>query len=771
MIGVDTNFLAEVRHDLRSRFNLHAVEHKNPNMWIAVRRENVDPFFKEVLESRAYVDEEGMLRGQLRGVVETNERPWWTSSPQRHGTRLGRSIQYRVWDAGLAWLQRIAPLADPLVQKINGAIEIYLEFQELDSWTSYKLDDLPSPPGELTVAVNRRADCIRITVPLGFFRHFAVPANVADRKLVRAILIGVGALVGNPLDSPRLDALVEQVVTNSEARFFHLVYAQDYRQNVGSSDPPKPYLITDGELNFVSIGLSQRLLKGNQSVISGQLACNKFLHAVVDDCWSRIHDTLVRLDRSSVLARALGNVEAIELDKAQWRLTASALLAVHQDREDVVSAANLRENDRSAAELTSRVLVEMAACTCPTSKGRTISEADFHELLALVELLISAAHASDAIQYDLTPPNITIFPNGEFAVDQSYQQGVMIPYVKEHFGEQFAASATAYPKYFDDPRNMPKPAPSDFPSGFVEAFAAEFGITPDELTTAYHVLSDDALGEQKLVVTRTDARFREILRPVFQREDAVEAFIDNFALAPRKRWDSTPVGFSDKDWYPWRYRRRLSLVMRPFVRDVDGKGSIIFAPGLVHDSVGLLLTRLLTGRLPADEFRSEEMRSWIGEMTRQRGEEFEIAVAGEFTAGGLKALASRPMTEFGADKSYGDLDVLAWTANGSVFYAVECKRLRFARTVGEVGEQLREFRGEEMDRLAKHLRRCNWLRQHMDELMRISKTSSSRRTIVPLLVPSTIVPMQFVSGLPLDPNNIVAFNRLRDWLKGQSSTS
>jgi hypothetical protein len=180
---------------------------------------------------------------------------------------------------------------------------------------------------------------------------------------------------------------------------------------------------------------------------------------------------------------------------------------------------------------------------------------------------------------------------------------------------------------------------------------------------------------------------------------------------------------------------------------------------------------LLNGRLPADDFKSPEMRSWIGEVTRKRGEEFETAVAGEFSACGLEAVPSRPMTEFGADKSYGDLDVLAWTSSASVFYAVECKRLRFARTVGEVGEQLREFRGEEMDRLAKHLRRCDWLRQHVEVLTRVSKTSSPKITIVPLLVPSTIVPMQFVSGLPLDPDHIVAFNNLRDWLKSRSSNT
>jgi hypothetical protein len=123
--------------------------------------------------------------------------------------------------------------------------------------------------------------------------------------------------------------------------------------------------------------------------------------------------------------------------------------------------------------------------------------------------------------------------------------------------------------------------------------------------------------------------------------------------------------------------------------------------------------------------------------------------------------------ELGADKSYGDLDILSWTTSGSIFYAVECKRLRFARTVSEVGEQLREFRGEEMDRLAKHLRRCEWLRHNKDSLRRISKTKSSQLNVVPLLVASTIVPMQFISGLPLPSDRIVAFTKLRNWIASQ----
>lgn len=69
---------------------------------------------------------------------------------------------------------------------------------------------------------------------------------------------------------------------------------------------------------------------------------------------------------------------------------------------------------------------------------------------------------------------------------------------------------------------------------------------------------------------------------------------------------------------------------------------------------------------------------------------FENTVADQCKAIGLGARASIRMTEFGADSSYGDLDTFAWDNRGT-FLAIECKRLRAARTVAKIGEQLRAF--------------------------------------------------------------------------------
>jgi hypothetical protein len=764
-LTVGTNYITEVRRDLREKYNFHATPRRNPDVWIPVRRQNVDPFFKEVIAQPTYVDEGDVLRGRLRGVVETQQRPWWVSSLQRLQVEFHRDTQFRVWDATLSWMQRIAVVGEQFVSAIAGPIEVFLRFDEMEKWTSQHIDVLPEPAGELQVAVSRRIATIQIRFPVSFFRWFAKPENIAERKLIRGCLIGIGALGGQRLGSNQLDELVEQVAQNSEARFFHLVYAQSYRAHAGFSDPIKPSLVREGDVNFACVGLSQSLLEqADATEVNGHSDCNGFLHGVVDHCWEKLRSMFALLDRRSLIERALQNVEAIELDKERWKMTANALLAVHKDRQDVVEVATERERNRAAAELASRIVCEVAICACPTSGGRLVNDAELQSIMAIMELLIYSAHSSDALQYALTPARIHVFPNGEFAVDNTYQKNVLLPYINEHFTRLFESHAQSYSEYFargDQPEEKPK---ADFPVGFVEAFSSEYGLTPDELFLAYRKLEKDAMTDEQLVVTRTSKRFRELLLDADLSSASVDALLANFSLVPRENWDRAPVGFTNKDWYPWRYRRRLSLVMRPFLQTCDSDENVIFAPALVRDSIELLFYRLLTGRLPADDFRSSQMRSWIGEITRIRGEEFENAVAKQVRECGLQAVASKSMTELGADASYGDLDVLAWNSDGSIFYPIECKRLRFARTVSEVGEQLREFRGEEMDRLARHVRRCEWLKQNAQALRSISKTTSSKIKIIPALVTSTVVPMQFVAGLPLESKSIFALSRIREWI-------
>jgi hypothetical protein len=381
--------------------------------------------------------------------------------------------------------------------------------------------------------------------------------------------------------------------------------------------------------------------------------------------------------------------------------------------------------------------------------------------------MLYAATSSDAVKYGLTPAVLELYPNGEFAADDNYYKTIVKPYMNEQFFGQFNAAAEEYAHHFVDPATRHTAGRKPFDENFVAAFVSEYGLTPDELVDALAAAEAEGIADERLVLKRTNDELRRALVAQGLSQHKANLVLQHFSLRSRPRWDETPAGFSAKDWYPWRYRRRLSLLARPFIQLGDANGdTVVFAPGLVRDSVELLINRLLTGQLPPEAFQSGAMRSWIGDITRRRGEEFEKEVGAKMHELHFETLVSRSMRVFGADKSYGDIDVFAWNNNQEDVYAIECKRLRFARTVAEIGEQLHEFQGAEMDRLARHLRRCHWLNQHLDSVRRVTGVRRTRVNIVPLLVTSTTVPMQFVNALPIPIEQVVPFGKLADWISG-----
>jgi hypothetical protein len=129
------------------------------------------------------------------------------------------------------------------------------------------------------------------------------------------------------------------------------------------------------------------------------------------------------------------------------------------------------------------------------------------------------------------------------------------------------------------------------------------------------------------------------------------------------------------------------------------------------------------------------------------------------------------MTEFGAPAEMGDVDVFAWDPIDDCVFIIECKRLQFARTIGEIGEQLRKFRGEARDELTKHLVRSQWRLDHLDCVRQCIHLSYQDLTMLPLMVTNTLVPMQFVDGLPLANSRIVPFSCLEFIIRSQGEIS
>jgi hypothetical protein len=142
------------------------------------------------------------------------------------------------------------------------------------------------------------------------------------------------------------------------------------------------------------------------------------------------------------------------------------------------------------------------------------------------------------------------------------------------------------------------------------------------------------------------------------------------------------------------------------------------------------------------------MRSWIGAAVDRDGHRFNKTVRDRLAAMGLNTQLEVKMTALGGSHELGDIDVLAWRPATGIVYAIECKRLSFARSVGEVGERLQEYAriaptGEKRTPVQKHLDRMAHLNQNTNGLSMLTGIAEKNIVIKSCLVTDYLVPMQF----------------------------
>jgi hypothetical protein len=231
----------------------------------------------------------------------------------------------------------------------------------------------------------------------------------------------------------------------------------------------------------------------------------------------------------------------------------------------------------------------------------------------------------------------------------------------------------------------------------------------------------------------------------------VASTIDLLTLPCRADWLSTPTGLKDKDWHPWRFRRRLSLVRRPFIQlDENADPRICVAPAVVRDALYILLRSFHIGETPDWQVSSSSMRKWLGHTNNVTRTAFNRSISEQMRAMGWQSEPDYRITKllgFPLDRDYGDVDALAWHPASGRVLAIECKDLQFHKTLGEVAEQLSDFRGivrpdGKNDLLRKHLDRMIVMEQHKAAIAKRLRLRTDAR-IEGYVVFKNPVPMEF----------------------------
>ncbi|MES2522566.1 MAG: hypothetical protein V4617_07720 [Gemmatimonadota bacterium] len=833
-VQIGTDFIHDFRVEERRIHDPHVATFDGAQRrMVPVHRMARAVFFPSMRGRLLYVSDEAARQGLLAGVCEHPELTVWVRASKESTVANVSYFMYQLWEAVLTWLDRLVPeVVDALRDPTAGAsrptappamLQIHLAFAEAAAWATF-----PKPwevaaarPAYRYTAAQYRID---VAIPPGLIALLGEPTNDGERALLEVVAVALLEAITSPssagVDHAPMDvernataaACVARAMRNADARHIHVFEATSPTDRIAALQPRRnadARFVFEEDRAVWTDGLAWQVFSrdavaaepthddeaasahtdlARPRMITGRRACTQALGQLVAHIWARLREHLQQINGPSLIALVLDNLELIARDRDQWRRTARAVVALYGEEDDVTHISTAREFRRTTAGTSSRVLVEMAVCTCPATTGRPAALSDVDHLVAGVSELLMLAFDSDAIHSELAAPTLRFFASGLVAADRGFMQEVVVPFAAATHSSEFQAAAAAYadlyrPRFTRHPAGAsPALVPVDaegvtedvraasptFDSDFVEACTAEYRIAPNRLLDALSELVSMGMEGDSLVVRTTRGAIATRLANVdgLSKND-IAAFFEMFALAPRPRWDRVPEPFAPRDWEPWRFRRRLSLTARPLVAcgpAEDDAAPILFGLHHLGASVSYLFENVQSAWLPSLYFTSDAMIRYRGRVADVQGAAFTQQVAAALRTLGWTAMTEVQMSTLGAPAELGDLDVVAWRTGDDRILLIECKRLQPARTVGEIAEVLKQFRGDGHDRLGRHLRRVEWVHAHPNALFQHIGLTSEQPELTLLLITNRQVPMHFRAGLPISAEQILPFDTLADRL-------
>jgi hypothetical protein len=750
LIVVRQNGIRSLRYEMRTRLDPRRALDGTGN-WVRVRKFD-DSVFEDDIQAPLYASEDDIIRGKLRAAYISAERSWWIELVKAN--QEDRGSAYEHFKMLCCWLRRAAPvLEDAYGELPRTPISLEFEFEKMVG-VSAEMPDVVSSE-ELRSAIQIQVDVASASVKFRIGDTFedalAQPENVAERSLVEAIVHAASRLGAQSENDPQSRELVNLICPTPHARWQHRIQAHDFRDYAASANPHRPPLLIDSmDDAFNRIGLGLRG-SGTAGEVTGSLECKRCLNVAVASLLDQLCAYLKQFERQALVTAVMMNHEAAAIDRERWKRTAQANLALHNNSPQTIQTIVRHIGEVNACCLASRILAEAAICECPPGSGNSPGSLDLSRLMALVMLAHHLGGWSDAVHWGAMEARVRITPLGDIHMNQSFMKSVYEPFGQVGGESDVKQAVENYTDLYGSPPVIQTVADLLEPE-FLAAWQAEYILTIDQFRTLLDELDRLGLKPPRLLY---ELRRSELVKTTVNRAtvtaESAAAALDAITSRPRNAWRTAEPGTSEKDWYPSRFRRRLSLIRRPLIQIEDGEDPrIIVLPAMLRENLFATMRGFHRGEIPDSQARSSEMRKWIGHANNVQRTKFNSTVATKMRDLGWHVDHEVKLTKLlrrALDRDYGDIDVLAWRSDSPRVMAMECKDLHYHKTIGEVAEQLSDFRGQirhdgKPDHLKKHLDRIDILNCYKAELARTLGLSGDIQ-IEGHLVFKNFVPMRF----------------------------
>ena len=639
-----------------------------------------------------------------------------------------------ILDMVTFWAWQIAPS----VVALTGAsgddektLTVNVQIEDLAAWFT--------DPGDATdaslIVVPESDNVARVAFFPGFATALMRPDNAGERWLVAELTGVLCRLLGQAPSTDQVKVVVEEVAPLGQRKMF-IVMPGGNDLRIGSPDGlPGWRRVSKWDSAVVLDEVADELAtRDHEPGPAGDIrAQSGLINEAVAIMYDRLKADASTLSSDGLVEELLLRQEALLRETALREIQIPTRVACFGPYSDIASRLRLESKDLTIASIAHRFLVEFMA-TQPPSGMLRLSDGRYDRLLALAATIVDYGFQSDVTYEGLSETNARILPSGRLGTRPGEFGEATESHAKRAIPEQIRTAQDEFANRWRE-----APAGADLPTGWEDAFRAEFGYSFSELTAVLRELVGMTNEPSRSIVTaaRTDV-IASIASTLSFSPEAIDRVLDDLTLAARSDYLAPSPPFEKQDVWPWRFNRPLSLLRRPIIRrQTASRDELIWGyRGLALAGV-YLMNLIFNGQLVATSGAMKDLQS---KLTKKASDAFVEEVAAAARGIGLEARTQ--VSKFGrvrieaAGQPLGDIDVLAIDRARPTLWLIECKNLVLAKTPHELASEIEGFEAPG-GMIEKHGRRVQWVTANLDLVLSTLGLGPVKWRVVPLIAVRT----------------------------------
>ncbi|PSL24074.1 YecA family protein [Chitinophaga ginsengisoli] len=679
--------------------------------------------FAKVIRYRSYapiyVDREHPER--LSIVIEDFPIPVWIidTSKTEFGEHVAEAIAF--------WMHKMRkPLQSLLNARALMSVEINVATDPALAQRRYVHETVDT--SQILIDCQQMQHGIQLTIPFAYLHLVKEADNRADRLLMNSVLTGLHTYMqahgqAEKIIAANIGALVDDTLRPDHAKMLLLLDPMDNPCFDTVDLPPIQYL-SNPDISWVLANLVHYLPVGVTVPNKVETLAEKkeLVDQIVDGLAIMLTHYINEYDGIALLEWLIKLNERCIRNKEFKEIQVPAKIACFSDYETEIDRILDEETNLTTTAHAVRTLIEFVSILQPQdTKQPNLDDVDL--LLAFTNQLTEWGATNEAMYMGIYEPEIGLLPSGRIGTSKDFEAECLRPYAvakteaelfgyTEDFAFNYAPSTNQRSETYITQEHL---------VGLDLAFEQELGVAFSRLNLMVDILAYHGFEQQKSCIAITGTQVREILAkahiPVPFAENEIIAMLKLLTSVPRPALMQPPPGdaYSLQDVFTWRYNRQLGYLRRPLVT-VQSGGEVVYLYGFRHLVAAMrnMEFLLFTGKYP-QFVKKGALEIWLGTIQHAKGKPFRDQVVAWFKERpGLRVIEHEITPKhLGAQKSFGDIDVLVIDDVQKIVYPIECKNITGAKNILEMKKELDDYLGRkpnDKDALVnKHVRRNEWL--------------------------------------------------------------